>query len=202
MAIDRLHNSSVDMQRLLGELITHYRNLMIIKTVKSSKLPIVCSVSQLNELKAQAETYDIRDIMRVLTVLQEATAAMQTGNRRCEMEMAVIKLCNPQAFSDLSALEKRIRALENGTVDFKQPEIKTELPEKPVAEPENTDEEEIPLPEAPDELPAQVEPKQTEKAVSQSGISRVESWNEIIRLLRTSCPPIAGVLENSSAYIK
>ena len=207
LAIDRLHNSSVDMQRLLGELITHYRNLMIIKTVKSSKLPIVCSASQLNELKAQAETYDIRDIMRVLNVLQEATAAMQTGNRRCEMEMAVIKLCNPQAFSDLSALEKRIRALEIGTVAVKQPEIKTELPEKPIAEPENT-EEEIPLPEAPDELPAepeakpQPEPKQTEKAVSQSGISRVESWNEIIRLLRTSCPPIAGVLENSSAYIK
>lgn len=185
LMLDKLHNSSVDMLRLLGELISHFRNLMIIKTVKSDKKPIVCSTSHLELLEKQAADFDIKDIMYTLNILQSASALMQTGNRRCEMEMAIIKLCNPSLSVDLESLERRISALEDGGVNIKpkkakepkvvieqEPEIVEELKEEPVAV-QNSDD-----------------------------VSEVEKWNEIISILKTTSPLIAGVLVDSKAYIK
>ena len=64
----------------------------------------------------QAADFDIKDIMYTLNILQSASSLMQSGNRRCEMEMTVLKLCNPELSVDLASLERRISALENGAV--------------------------------------------------------------------------------------
>ena len=185
LMLDKLHNSSVDMLRLLGELISHFRDLMIIKTVKSDKKPIVCSSSHLKELEKQAANFDIKDIMYALNILQNSSALMQSGNRRCEMEMAIIKLCNPSLSVDIDSLERRISALESGSVTVKpkkvqEPKIQTE------SEPEVIE-----------------EPKQ-ETVVNEdsSDVTEVEKWDEVISILRTTSPLIAGVLVDSKAYIK
>lgn len=194
LLIDKLHNSSVDMLRLLSELTVHYRNLMIAKTVKGDKLPIVCSSSHLEAIKKQASEYDIKRIMATLAILQSAASNMQNGNRRCEMEMTVIRLCNPEISSDIKTLEMRIAALESGAVNFK----KTAIPISEENE-KNTkadDKEDMPpLPEAPPE---------TGNAQDMPDISSdtpIEQWNDILYILKTSCPLIAGVLQGSSAYI-
>ncbi len=199
--IDELHNSSVDMLRLLSELTNHFRDLMIVKVVKGEKKPIVCSSSKMRALETQAQNFDIREIMSILGVLQSSATAMQNGNRRCEMEMAIIRLCNPQIRQDLDSLERRIAALEsNPTVVV----AKTE-PSKPVQVIEEEFDEEIPLPEY-DEMP---EPKEDvpniiepQQQSDDDGISPVSQWGEIIGILRKTCPIIAGVLGDSRAYIE
>lgn len=212
LKLDTLHNSSVDMLRLLSELISHYRDLMIIKTVKSDNRPIVCSTTRLNALEEQAANYDIKDIMFALSNLQAATALMQNGNRRCEMEMTVIKLCNPSISVDLDALERRISALENGVVKIApkvEPSIvkevsaqKTEKAEEPQVPPYA---DEMPLPEPPmdDEIPMPESEAVVQKSdtPSEAGITSVQNWGEIVTILKTTCPLIAGVLGDSSAYI-
>ncbi len=184
LMLDKLHNSSVDMLRLLGELISHFRDLMIVKTVKSDKKPIVCSSSHLKALEKQANDFDIKDIMYTLNILQGSVALMQSGNRRCEMEMALIKLCNPSLSADLASIERRLSALENGNITPKQKKAKAEpvKQEEPVVLEESKEEVEVPQ-------------------VS-SDIAPVEKWNEILSILKTTCPLIAGVLEDSSAYTK
>ncbi len=220
LLIDELHNSSVDMIRLLSELTNHYRNLMIVKTVKTDRKPVVCSASQLKELEKQAEKYDIREIMDILSVLQSAAAKMPTGNRRCEMEMAVIRLCNPQVFTDITALERRVSELEKGGVSVASfpvmqtserliPE-KPEIKEEPIEAADNsyTEDEEIPLPEPPFEPNAEIigelkaEPTPQKSADTPDGVAFVSEWEQILSRLRTSCPLIAGVLGGSAAYIK
>jgi DNA polymerase-3 subunit gamma/tau len=244
LMLDKLHNSSVDMLRLLSELIAHYRDLMIIKTVKQGNLPIVCSTTRLKALQTQAADYDIKDIMYALSILQNATVLMQSGNRRCEMEMAIIKLCNPQLAVDLESLERRISALEKGNFVPKA----TEEPKavvgntksvaentKPIAEntksviekiksveentkPEKTtetddrfDDEEIPLPEPPDmqgdfgyDLKSEFESKPATETENNQPKEEgaVENWQEVIDILKTTCPLIAGVLVDSRAFIK
>lgn len=183
LMLDKLHNSSVDMLRLLGELISHFRDLMIIKTVKSDKKPIVCSSSHLEKLEKQAADFDIKDIMYTLGILQSCVPLMQGGNRRCEMEMAVIKLCNPTLSVDLQSLERRISALEQGGIKV-----------KPKPEPKITETEETKDIEIPEEPKSPEQPKGEETAV--------EKWDEIVSILKTTCPLIAGVLEDSNAYIK
>lgn len=196
MLIDKLYGNSVDMQRLLSELTSHYRDLMIIKTVKGEDKPIVCSEQRLKALCNQAADYDIKDIMYTLSLLQSANAGMQNGNRRCEMEMTVIKLCTPSLSTDISALERRISALENGTVKVTAPIKETPKPTTEKSDKEEA-EEEIPLPEPPEEAAAE-----TVKPVQNSEITPVQNWGEVLSILKTSCPLIAGVLKESNAYIK
>lgn len=206
MLIDRLYGNSVDMQRLLAELTSHYRDLMIIKTVKGDNKPIVCSSAKLKALEEQAADYDIKDIMRTLSALQAANAGMQSGNRRCEMEMTVIRLCTPSLSYDLASLERRIAALENGTVRVAAvspvPTKAAPAPEKPTSPPQNEDanpdDGEIPLPEYPADEPQISAPKSSDDG----GITPVDNWDEVLRILKTSCPLIAGVLKGSAAYIK
>jgi len=225
MLVDELHNSSVDMMRLLSELTNHYRNLMIVKTVKSKEKPVVCSAAQLRALENQAEKYDIRDIMDILTVLQSAAAKMPSANRRCEMEMTIIRLCNPQVFTDLTALEKRVSALETSGVTVTVPttvvpvqtEKNVEVAET-VSQEEHKDNnisedfadgDEIPLPEPPPEenFEAPIEaseskPQKRAPVTVPDGITFVTDWDKIVSKLRITCPLIAGVLGDSCAYIK
>lgn len=209
LLIDKLHNSSVDMLRLLSELTSHYRDLMIVKTVKGKNKPVVCSAARLKALEAQSEAYDIKDIMYCLSALQSAFAAMQTGNRRCEMEMTVIKMCDPSLSSDISALERRISKLENEGFKFMpsaeacaKEETKPEAYES-FSETVSENDNEIPPPlseyDAPDLETAEAK---TADTVSAEGVTKVSQWGEILRILTSDCPLIAGVLKDSAAYIK
>lgn len=203
--IDELHNSSVDMLRLLTELTNHFRDLMIVKVVKGDKKPIVCSSSKMKALETQAQNFDIKEIMAILSILQSSATAMQNGNRRCEMEMAIIRLCNPQIRQDLDSLERRISALESNAPTIV---VKTEATPEPIEEnPQVDDVEDIPLPEY-DDAPAPLEETLdntdtvSNTTIAQNGISPVEKWGEIIGILRKTCPIIAGVLGDSKAYIE
>ena len=214
LLIDKLHNSSVDMLRLLSELTSHYRDLMIVKTVKGKSRPVVCSASRLKALEEQAAKYDIKDIMYCLSNLQSAFPAMQTGNRRCEMEMTVIRMCNPSLSADLESLEQRISLLERGMA--KPVAVKTVVETEEV-KPQvidvitEEDDDEIPPPVSENDAPAPIfeevqeeKPKPQEKAVSQSegGEKELEEWGEILNILIKGSPLIAGVLNGSKAYLK
>ena len=188
LLIEKLHNSSVDMLRLLSGLTSHYRDLMIIKTVKSYKKPVVCSTRHLKALEEQASDYDLRDIMYCINILQNSSAAMQSGNRRCEMEMAIIKMCDTALSFDISALERRISAIENGIPKVKTPKqtVKETVKEEVVTE-------DIPVPE---------EPVVISQNNENNSIKPLEEWGEILHILRKDCPLIWGVLNDSTAYIK
>ena len=207
LMIDKLHNSSVDMLRLLSEMISHYRDLMIIKTVRSGKRPIVCSASRMASLEKQAEKFDIKEIVYTLNVLQSATALMKTGDRRCEMEMTVLKLCNPELSVDLASLERRISALENGAVTVKTaaaPKTEVKEEEKVAVIDDNedvTDDDEIPIPDDGD-IPNSENVEAASKPEAKADEGEVEKWNEILAILTGTCPLIAGVLKGSKAYIR
>ncbi len=206
LMIDKLHNSSVDMLRLLSELISHYRDLMIIKTVRGGKRPIICSASRLAALEKQAEKFDIKEIVYTLGVLQSATALMKTGDRRCEMEMTVVKLCNPQLSVDLASLERRISALENGAVIAKAATPVVEEVKEEVIEEKNNQivEDDDDLPPMPDDsdIPLPEAPQSVSEFKNDVTDGEVQKWNEVIAILTGTCPLIAGVLKGSKAYIK
>ncbi len=196
MLIDKLYNSSVDMARLLTELIGHYRNLMIMKTVSLETKPIVCSKREYDELLKQSRLYSLKDIVYTLDLLQQTLPRMKNANRRCEMEMAIIKLCSPRILSDLQSLEKRIEALENGAPVISTPETKEkEIPaQAPVCE-----EEEIPPIDDTDAPAAEETP--TSKTES-DGDTPIKEWNDILTVLSKVNPLMCSVLRGSRAYIK
>lgn len=200
LLIDELHNSSVDMLRLQSELTQHFRNLMIVKTVKGNNKPIICSNAQMKALEKQAQGYDIREIISILNILQASATTMQSGNRRCEMEMAVIRLCNPEIRQDINALEMRISALEKSTA------IKTVANMVLVEDDTNNSEgqgvtDEIPLPDTPENYNVDGINDASNTTINTDKPTPVSVWNEVLTVLQKNCPLIAAVLQGSSAYI-
>lgn len=111
--LDDLHNSSCDMERLCTELINHYRNLMVIKTVKNPENLIICTEAELEQTRTEAQGSTLEAVLYALDILQNALERMRKGvSRRTEMEMAMLKLSMPKLDVDNSALLRRIAALE------------------------------------------------------------------------------------------
>ena len=191
---DSLYNSSVDMLRLLNDLILHYRNLMIVKTVKSEHKPIICSASHLESLTKQAAGYDIEDIILTLRYLQDAATKMQNSNRRSEMELLLVRLCSPSLRHDLESLERRIAALE------KAPRVA--FTEKtPIKEAVTETKAEIPAETEIEETFAQ-ETTTNDIEPDNEGLIDNEVWLSILDELSKSAPLLRGILSKSRAFIK
>ena len=209
LLLENLHNSSVDMLRLLTEITTHFRDLMIVKTVKDNKKPIICSRKRMEALEKQAQNFEIKEIIYCLNILQNSFATMQTGNRRTEMEMAVIKLCNPSLSSDLESLERRIAVLEKKQsypsgvttqISAQNTQTTTSSADDFEQLPPPADENESP---APDETePQSIVTKNPVTKIDNSEIIHVDNWDEIVDLIKAECPLLVGVLNDSEAYIK
>lgn len=202
LLIDKLYSSSVDMTRLCNELISHYRNLMIMKTVSLEEKPIVCSAAERETLKRQALLYDLKDIIFTLDLLQQTLPRMKNASRRCEMELCVIKLCTPALSSSLAALEARVDALEKGGITVTQTVSPTEkAPVNVVVEDEEIplpDEEMAPPPETEDAVPE----TQSASTSNEEGERPIKEWNDILSVLFRINPLMGSALKGSCAYIR
>lgn len=121
--VDGLHNSSCDTERLCTELTNHFRSLLVIKSVKKPEEILVCTNEELAELRELSGQFSIEEILSIMNILSATIASIKiTQNRRIETEMAMIKICSPEATSDISSLyariaqlEKQVAALSSGT---------------------------------------------------------------------------------------
>lgn len=117
--VDELHNSSCDTERLCTELTNHFRSLLIIKSVRNPENILVCTNEELAELKALSEIFTVDEILNIMNILSATIASIKvTQNRRIETEMAVIKICTPEASTDVSSLFARIAELEKKINDI------------------------------------------------------------------------------------
>ena len=64
--IDRLHSSSCDMERLMSELVNHFRNIMIAKTTKNPEKFIVCTPDELIRYKENAQNITYGAVLYIM----------------------------------------------------------------------------------------------------------------------------------------
>lgn len=229
--IDELYKNSVDMQHLCDELCSHYRDLMIAKTVEHPEKIILCPADDLAAIVKQADEYRLTGILLAIRVFGDARARMNNQNRRSELEMAIVKLCHPEINAESDAINERLTKLEERIKNFAfsaQPaaDVTAEhraaeragTPKKAVtaqietskSEPENRgqvgaeNQKCISAETAPDvetETPAISEEPKSEAAPT-GGIIRVKEWNAILSELKNISPLMAGGLYGSVAYLK
>ncbi len=204
--LDELYNNSVDMLRLANDLLSHFRNLLVVKTVKQKNKPIICSPDHLKKLEEQALKFETPEIMRVMRFLQESLPKMQSGNRRIEMELALIRLCSVNLCNDLESLALRVSALEKCGVQRKVEEAsKTtkveDFVEAPVLAAEETNIQNEVIPEEPEIIEIDKPEKATEKRIPDGKLEKA-IWKKILTELSRSAPLISGILGDSSAYIQ
>lgn len=181
--INDLHASSCDMERLCTQLIDHYRNLMIIRSVKDCAGLIVCTAAELKQLEAQAMSYTLEHIMHILAVLEATCANLRKGlNRRVETEMAFVRLCTPSLDSSVDSILKRVGELEKAVrsgIAPAAPQPQAETVQAPTTEPA---------------------PQQQAAATLPEG--DLGCWPDIIQELKTINAPLASLLFNTYAVVK
>lgn len=206
--IDRLYNASKDMARLCEELSAHYRGLMLIKTMKDARGILAVPDDEFAQMTKQALSTPLPEILHSLDTLQGALDKMyRGGDRRVEMEMALIKLCSPELDDSNAALIRRIEALERG---IHRPGVSAQKQAIPVAEESSEPvlketSEESSLQEVVSEQVAQAsivppEISQTKKPLEE-GAKRLAEWPEILRILKEYSVAISAAFTGSSAYV-
>lgn len=207
--VNDLHANSCDMERLCSDLINHFRNLMIVKTVKSASDILVCTAEELEQYKTQSGKFTLENILYCISLLQDSMANIKRGvNRRIEMEMAIIKLATPNLTSDNEALLRRISDLEikikTGTIAVTtpvvtSPEVKSQQTSESTA-PTDVTSKAVSAP-TPDEYPAETPRAEEPREESADGEMPID-WAEVLSELTKTNMPLWGVLSGSSAVIR
>ena len=112
--IARLHANSYDMERLCVEMINHYRNFLIVKTVNKNRGLIICTDDEYNSIVTGAQDYTLPQVINALDLFQDTLVKIKGGaNSRIEMEMSFIKLCEPKLDSSVESILSRLSQVEN-----------------------------------------------------------------------------------------
>lgn len=221
--IDDLHNASCDMERLCSELISHFRNLMVVKTVKKADGLIVCTTEELQKISAQSQKFTLENILYCLSQLENTLANIKRGlSGRIETEMAMVRICSPKLdetnkslLARVAELEMKLSAVAQGekiavkteTVKAQEPEKKeVRKPSLPIDDsftPPPPPEEEEFLPPVRTEPKPQPKPKAEEQPqASSEGDKPFPLWAETMAILGETDKPLRGLLAGSSAILR
>ena len=206
--VNKLYNDSCDMERLITELTSHFRNLMVSKAVKNFEDMIICSQGEIEIIRQQSARTTLATIMSCIDVLTASASTMKQGaNRRTSAELCIIRLCTPTLDSDMNAILRRLSELESmvasGNIPTKVEKpapVKVETPpvkqeETPVQVKNEPIDDEPPLPEPP---PA----PQEEKIVPQNmGTTPFDKWPEVLDKVFSQDKSLIAMLTGSSAFI-
>ena len=211
--VNKLYNDSCDMERLITELTSHFRNLMVSKAVKNFQDMIICSQGEIEIIRQQSAKTTLATIMSCIDVLTASASTMKQGaNRRTSAELCIIRLCTPSLDADMNAILRRLSELESAVASGKitvkaetptpapiQTETKPEKVEKiqePVAEEKKeSPKEETPLPEPP---PA---PQEERIVPKNTGTVPFGNWPEVLEKLFSRDKSLIAMLTGSSAFI-
>lgn len=206
----QLYNESKDMGRLCQELLDHFRNLMLIKTMESPESLIMLSAQEREQAKQQAQEFSLEGIVYVMDVLQKSYDRMfKGGNKRAEMELALIKLTSVQLDTSTEALMARIAKLErmvkNGVTvspEHKAQSATAEVKEAAAPVVPKINREQLTVQTTPQ---AQAVASQAKTDYDYDTIVKnavpMEDWQEVLEVLRKYSITIATSFKNTRAYI-
>ncbi len=195
--LNSLYKNSCDMERLCSDLIHHFRNLMIVKTVKQPQSLIICTAVELKKYKEQSSQFKLERILNSLSVLENASLNIKKSlERKIEVEMAIVRLCSESL--DTSSVLKRLQELESAFKKGIKAEIKKEDAAPSVEIAEKAEE------KANNKNPAPENSSQGGREQSSASNEDIPfiSWPEVIAALNEFDKPIAGVLTGSTAFLR
>ena len=113
--VRRVDAFGYNVRQFTQELISHFRNLLIIRSVPKPGEILDLAEAELEELRQQAGEQSASDIQRRLTLLVKAEGEMAHASfPRLLLEMALLKMATLQPVLPIQQLLDRIKHLETG----------------------------------------------------------------------------------------
>ncbi len=229
--ISDLYQNSFDMERLCVEMINHFRNFLVAKTVRKSRELIICTDDEYNTILEASKNFTVESIVFALDLFQNTLVTIKGGaSARIEVEMAFIKLCEPKMDESIASLLDRISKLENSVkngikvqtapvqtqVSTPEPkaeyipkeeakvEPKTEQPivPEPAVEPAPTEPEQPAKEEPPVVETPPVEHKTAPPIANPNETVEFTQWGDFMDVLHRTNIPLFGVLSGSKGYVR
>ena len=205
--VDKLYNDSCDMERLITELTSHFRNLMVSKAVKNFESMIICSQSEIDIIRQQSEKTTLATIMSCIDILTASASTMKQGaNRRTSAELCIIRLCTPSLDTDVNAILRRLSELESaiksGHIQVKAEPVSAPVKEEPKEEVKVQEPKPEPIKEEPKPVaPPPVKEEKVQPAPQQMGTVAFDRWPEVLDKLYENDKSLIVMLSGSSAFV-
>lgn len=196
----KAHTSSLSFSFITAELISLFRDAMIMKSVGSKNEELFPAATDFNELKAFSDKFNLPQIMFCLNTLSDTLNSLgKSAYPNVVFESCIIRLCSPFLSDDIDAilsrlekLEKRLTSVPSDFSPFSAPIKKEEKSEqKPTA----------PVIKPP-VLKEQVPPSEDLPKSNSTGKIPFKEWDKVLDILSSENPPLLGVLRQSRAFVE
>lgn len=112
---DGLARGGKDLGRLLGDLLSHFRNLLLWVVSKGDRSLIEASEADIESIAAQAADIDADAITRILDVLSAAEGRLRdAASKRIFLEVALLKAIHARSAVGIDAVLRQLKALREG----------------------------------------------------------------------------------------
>ncbi len=111
--LERLIMEGSDLSQFVNDFTWYLRNLMLLKSSDDMEEVLDVSSENLVQLREEAALVRSDTLIRYIRIFSELSNSIRNAtNKRVLVEMALIKLCKPEAESDELSLLERVRKLE------------------------------------------------------------------------------------------
>lgn len=199
--IDAIVQSSKDIAIFWQDLITLYREMLVLRTAKDAAAYLDLTDSELAAMQALAKPFSAQTLLYHSTLLEQAYLSMQKANaiKRIVAETTLVRMCDPELETSAEALLARISALED-RIAYGQIGASAPAPvATPVSQVEKREERvaEQSAP-APKKTPAK---PQTASAEGDKRVLRpLRVWAEVLEKLNKANPLPAAFYFSAKAY--
>jgi DNA polymerase-3 subunit gamma/tau len=172
-AVSNFDSAGKNMRRLAGELLMHFRNLVVLMALGPNSKSLIATPDQIRVLTAQAEGADAGRIFRVCDQLAELEDKLRhVLSVRTLIEMSLIRASRIATTATVEELLKAVRALKSGEpVEFaRNPGAATPVVEPPAVSRPSAAPAAAPAP-APAAPPPPLNPAPAAEPVAASGVS-------------------------------
>lgn len=216
--LNDLYNNACNMERLVADLISHFRALMLARSVPNYQDLIVCPQAELQKIRVQAQSFTLARILSALDILNDTAVRLKSGaHRRTAVEMALLRMSDERLDTNTDALIARIseleRRLETGAFQMPSEPVKqNSITENASQTAANTEKmpSEAPKKSEPSEVPFAAHTAETPKASAAPQASpaavpadtEFTKWSEALERLATIDRPLVPHMANSTAVIR
>ena len=112
--IDEIYKEGVDFNTLSSQILSHFRDLLLVKTMEEPQKIIY--TSHLSEFQEIAGRVNLEDLLIIIDILKNLSVEIKyADNKRVVFEMNAIKICNRLLKDDLML---RVKTLEDKLSDL------------------------------------------------------------------------------------
>lgn len=207
--VDEVVSSSKDITVFWQELISLYRDMLVVKTAPSrAERYLDLTREETEQLASLTAKFTRETLLYHCSLLDNALYSMQRANtqKRITAEMTLIKMCDDTLNESNTALLSRISKLEaalaTGSFSAQAPTSEAEKSEKAPRKASEKTAKEAPkvAPQSKASAPDATVP--VPKAVGgERVLRRFKAWADVLEHITSSSPMVAGLIKAASAYV-